>query len=335
MKIAITPEAGAFPLPIAVPKVSQEESKLNQTVLTPPPGEGFPGQRQPTHSGPHGHLAAMLLVVVLGFPQPQGSPAAYAQPPAKSPEQQVQEQKKKIEETIVQPCKAERNLKAAQIQKNVIDPCSCPAAQQKQETAELNATLQVELQRCEQKGADALDQFKHALAQAPPLEVGKALPEAWLQQFKNEDLRNWVRANVVCRRQLYRDDIGIAAGDQLMITPEVFNYFDREKRINLLAFELGKVFYLRVVALSRSRMGIANEFSSALEMGAAAYQGVSLVGLKPNSLHLGDLDGASQFAYVFRAELLQIPSGNADWKRTQTEFHAIVDPVVRTAGRVQ
>jgi hypothetical protein len=312
---------------------------MNRTVLTQPPSQGFHGHWQPTHRSPHGHLAAILLVIALGFPEPDGS-VVYAQSPAKSLEQQVLEQKKKIEETIVQPCKAERRQKAAQIQKEVIDPCSCPVAQQKQETDELHATLQVELQRCEQKGVDALDQFKHALvAQAPPLEVGKALPEAWLQQFKNEDLRNWIRVNVVCRREPVLVKFGISAGRQLMITPERFNTLDANERINLLAFELGKVFYLRVVEASPSGAQIRNNFlpSEIEEMARAEYQGLSLRGQTPHSLNLGDppWEGPSGFAYVFRAELFQIPSGNADWKRTQTEFHAIVDPVVRTAGRLQ
>lgn len=167
----------------------------------------------------------------------------------------------------------------------------------------------------------------------PALEAGKGLPEAWLQQFKNVDLRNWLRANVVCGRQLLADDFGISADDQLKITPERFNTLDPSVRINLLAFELGKVFYRKVVETSPSRMQISEDFSSDTidEMAHASYRGLSLRGQTPESLRLGDPpgEGSSGFGYVFRAELLGI--SGADWKQTQAKFHAIVDPVVKAA----
>jgi len=83
-------------------------------------------------------------------------------PSVKPPGQQVSEKQKEIEETIVQPCKTERKRKAAEIQ-GEISKCPCTAAQKQQQREELDATLQIEMVQCEQKGADALDQFKNAL----------------------------------------------------------------------------------------------------------------------------------------------------------------------------
>ena len=187
-------------------------------------------------------------------------------------------------------------------------------------------------------GQDAPGPVKESASEFPPLEVGRPLPEPWLQQFKNENLRNWVRANVVCQRQLLGyDRFGIGATDQLNITPEVFNgrTLNDKQRINLLAFELGKVFYHRIVE-GTSRMGVVSSFIKA-EMQVAEYKGVNLHGFgaksSPHSLEIGDLaEPDSMFGYVFRVVLLDMTSDETAWKETLKTFHTVVDPVVKTAS---
>lgn len=174
----------------------------------------------------------------------------------------------------------------------------------------------------------------------PPLEVDQPLPEAWLRELKNQDLRNWVRANVVCGHQPIPDDFGISEynGD-LLITPEKFNSLDDNRRINLVAFELGKAFYDQMIRQNpRARVSMSLvRFSNrnAGEMGSSEYRGVSLIGQSPRSLHLGDIADNSGFAHVFRVELLQIPSGTADWNKTQQKFWEIVDPIIKASSRAR
>jgi len=158
----------------------------------------------------------------------------------------------------------------------------------------------------------------------PALEVGQPLPIAWLNQFEDQGLRQWVQAHVVVQRQQFSyDKYGIGAIDQIVITPEVFNELADNKRVNLLAFELGKVFYTQVIAENPSRIGLMGGFSDA-DKGAmkfAEYDGWSLQ-------ELGDSDGASDFGYVFRIAILKVPSGNANWNKALKNFRAIVDPVL-------
>jgi hypothetical protein len=97
------------------------------------------------------------LGVLLGHPlslcaSPQGNPV----------EEQFLAHRTKIDKTIVEPCKSARREKAAEIQKS-IDACDCTEARKQENTHELAATLQAESQICEQKGADALDQYRHAV----------------------------------------------------------------------------------------------------------------------------------------------------------------------------
>jgi hypothetical protein len=76
--------------------------------------------------------------------------------------QQIVAQQKTIDETIVQPCRSERKQKAEAMRTSIAG-CDCSDAVKQQNTLQLEAVLQKEMQRCEQKGADALDQFKHEL----------------------------------------------------------------------------------------------------------------------------------------------------------------------------
>jgi hypothetical protein len=164
------------------------------------------------------------------------------------------------------------------------------------------------------------------LNRLPALEVGQPLPIAWLDQFKDQGLRQWVQAHVVVQRQLLSyDKYGISATDQIVITPEVFNELADNQRVNLLAFELGKVFYSQVIAGTPSRMGIMNGFlrEDMEAMKVAEYGGWNLH-------ELGDpvYEGASGFGYVFRVAILKVPSGNASWYTTLKSFAALIDPVL-------
>jgi len=130
--------------------------------LRPLTGQWFQSKPQQKYRKTLGHLAAFLLTAMRGLLDSNSLSPAYASSQLESPTQQLLEQQKKIEETIVSPCKSERAQKAAEIRESIAT-CPCSAAQRKQETDELEATLKIEMRRCEQKGVDALDQFKHAL----------------------------------------------------------------------------------------------------------------------------------------------------------------------------
>lgn len=174
----------------------------------------------------------------------------------------------------------------------------------------------------------------------PDLGIGKPLPEAWLQEFKNEDLKNWIRDNVKCEMQPAFDPLvdrfGISASHQLLITPKVFNALPAGQKVNLLAFELGKVFFVRTVTEADPSQKETPPYFSQPEwqdMAQAEYDDVSLrQGESPGLINLIDSDEASQFGFVFRVELLKIPPGHVDWTIARKEFHAFADPIVRSAN---
>jgi hypothetical protein len=189
-------------------------------------------------------------------------------------------------------------------------------------------------------GQDASKSAKNHHGDLPELEIGKPLPEAFLQQFKNEDLRNWIRDNVKCEMQPAFDPrvdrFGISASHQLLITPKVFKALHASQQVNLLAFELGKVFFVRNVIEADPSQKTTHPYFSELEwqdMAQAEYASVSLrQGESPKLINLTDSDQTSQFGYVFRVELLKIPSGHVDWTSARKQFHAFADPIVRSAN---
>jgi len=189
-------------------------------------------------------------------------------------------------------------------------------------------------------GQDASKPARNRDGDFPALEIGKPLPEAWLQQFKNEDLRNWIKDNVKCEMQPafnpLVDRFGISASHQLLVTPKVFNALPPGQQVNLLAFELGKVFFVRTVIEADPSQKAIRPYFSELEwqdMAQAEFDSVSLrQGESPKLINLTDSDETSQFGYVFRVELLKIPPGHVDWTNARKEFHAFADPIVRSAN---
>src|SRR5271157_1942168 len=131
-------------------------------VLIASPGQRFQNEPQQKYRKKLGHRLAIVLVTMLGLPLSNWLSPAYALSQPESPQEQFLAQQQKIDQIIVQPCKSERRRKATEIRVE-IEGCSCTAAQQQHEKEELDATLQSEMRRCEQKGAEELDEFKRAL----------------------------------------------------------------------------------------------------------------------------------------------------------------------------
>lgn len=97
------------------------------------------------------------VLFVLKIPQIRGQDY-----PSSSVPRQFLAKKKEIDETIIEPCKSERIQEAAKIRQS-IDECPCTSAEKQEKTTELDATLQIEMRRCEKKGTDALDEYKRVL----------------------------------------------------------------------------------------------------------------------------------------------------------------------------
>lgn len=139
--------------------------------------------------------------------------------------------------------------------------------------------------------------------------------------FRDEGLRNWVRANVVCGAQPLADErFGISASDKLLITPSVFNELNDKQRTNLLAFELGKVFYQKEIEPYPTRKALIQPVLS-IDSASAESDSVQMKGNAPGSLDLGDSDDPSLFGYMFRAEILALPVNDPRWKDAEKVFH--------------
>lgn len=160
-------------------------------------------------------------------------------------------------------------------------------------------------------------------SQIQQLETGKAIPAAWLDQFKNDDLKNWIANNVVCAKQPIANKYGISAGNQgeLLITPSVFTANSLETNVNLMAFELGKVFWLKHTDASGNAppaiLNLLNRQTIIEKMRKAKYGGVGLDDLTTDSA-----DGSSQLGILFRAALLNLqpenPGDARDWNVLRT-----------------
>jgi hypothetical protein len=158
----------------------------------------------------------------------------------------------------------------------------------------------------------------------PPLEIGKPIPTKWLNLFKDEALRSWA-ATLICERELWPDPTyGVAASQTLVINPETFNgtNLDDNVRLNLMAFELGKVFYQKYGL--NSVINSLDAYQKKYSFDDKKYPPVS-----PATLDLGDSDAASFFGYVFRVELLKIPTQGALWNGVNTQFQDIVGPITK------
>ncbi|HLX95710.1 MAG TPA: hypothetical protein VKU37_08190, partial [Verrucomicrobiae bacterium] len=160
-------------------------------------------------------------------------------------------------------------------------------------------------------------------SQIQQLEMGKAIPKAWLDQFNNDDLKNWIANNVICAKQPIANKYGISAGNNgdLLITPSVFSNNSRETNVNLMAFELGKVYWLKHTDSSGNAppalLNLLNNQTIIGEMRKAKYGGVGLDDLTADST-----DGSSQLGIIFRAALLNLQPDNRedarDWNGLRT-----------------
>jgi hypothetical protein len=173
--------------------------------------------------------------------------------------------------------------------------------------------------------SDKLKQLKLGPnAGAAQLQVGQGIPAAWLNQFKNKDLADWIANNVTCSSQPVPNSYGISAsGDgNLAITPLIFNSLLSATQMNLLAFELGKVYWLKQADSSGfvppAMLNLINS-QTITEMHDAPYEGQKL-----SDLTTDNGDGPSQFGTLFRATLLNLqpadPSRANDWNSLRVKF---------------
>ena len=143
---------------------------------------------------------------------------------------------------------------------------------------------------------------------------------------------------MICAKQPIANKYGISAGDNgdLLITPSVFNANSREISINLMAFELGKVFWLKHTDASGSAppalLNLLNNQTIIGEMRKAKYGGVGLDDLTADSA-----DGSSQLGIIFRAALLNLQPENQgeakDWNALRTGLlNTITGGTSRTTG---
>lgn len=194
-------------------------------------------------------------------------------------------------------------------------------------SATTNGTTQTDADFQKQTQLELSENGRDAVAdKLPSLTVGNTIPKEWLDRFKNKGLRNWA-ATIVCGRELLDyDRYGIAAGNTLVIIPEVFNSpkLTDSQRINLLAFELGKVFYIK-----NFPRGDAFDY---LDANKKTYLHVSPVTLWPKeeeNYTLGDTDASSGFGYIFRVELLGIPTDGTAWDNVHKNFYNKVNPILQ------
>jgi hypothetical protein len=151
-----------------------------------------------------------------------------------------------------------------------------------------------------------------ATPQSIPLQLGQKIPDAWLNDFKNTALRDWIANNVTCSNQSLPNSYGIDAGPNgnLEITPSIFNALPWATQINLLTFELGKVYWQKQAdASGNTPPALLNLINNPAigQMQDAAYGGTSL-----GDLTSDQYDGSSRFGILFRATLLDLPAPGPD-----------------------
>lgn len=169
-----------------------------------------------------------------------------------------------------------------------------------------------------------------------------ALVHAALLGVKDEGLRNWISANVQFNRAKPDGVSPLSVNGSILKFKDDFftkaTSAQREnllsaQRENLLAFEAGKAFWNitkdKSVEGNKSLMTWFAGFSAAhggviADMKAAKH-GVAGFG------GLGDIDAPSQFAYIFRAQALQLnkPKGHQEWDEVIREFRTRIDRFLR------
>jgi hypothetical protein len=161
----------------------------------------------------------------------------------------------------------------------------------------------------------------------------KELVHSALRGLRDERLRNWISANVQFNRFKDNNFSPLTANDSVLRFKD--DFFSRvttdPTRENLIAFEAGKVFWISMKdkpvkggkSLEAWFVHSASGSSAIYDMREAKHRNEGFSGL-------GDIDTASQFAYIFRAQALQLnkPKGQKaqqEWDRVIREFQTHID----------
>jgi|GEM_PF-6239984 len=163
----------------------------------------------------------------------------------------------------------------------------------------------------------------------------KAVTNA-LNGFQNTELKNWITGNVHFER-FARDNFSpITANESTLRFKAGFFSKDRtdDDRASLLSFEAGKVFWneMKDKAIKPGGETLEHWFNNyghssvTEEMQAAPHHKSKLSGL-------GDLDTASQFAYIFRAKAIELdkprdPTARQQWNAVLRDFDTHIGPLL-------
>jgi hypothetical protein len=113
--------------------------------------------------------------------------------------------------------------------------------------------------------------------------------------------------------------ISASGNGYLLINESIFNALTPEKKINLMTFELGKVYWFKQTDASGiappAILNLVNQTSILGEMGDTKYEGMSLTDLTSDS----SADGPSALGMLFRATLLNLqPADRSEAKAWNT-----------------
>jgi hypothetical protein len=161
----------------------------------------------------------------------------------------------------------------------------------------------------------------------------KGLAHSALRGLKDERLKNWISVNVQFNRFKDNNFSPLTAFDStLRFKDDFFSGVTTDpRRENLIAFEAGKVFWIgmkdRPVEGFRS---LEAWFIHSVSGSSAIFDMKEAKHRNDGFSSLGDIDTASQFAYIFRAQALRLskPKGQKaqqEWNRVIREFQTHID----------
>jgi hypothetical protein len=166
----------------------------------------------------------------------------------------------------------------------------------------------------------------------------KILAREALSRVKDQDLRNWIAANVSFERW-HRSDGGAVSANGLELKFRN-KFFDRktsdDRRDNLLAWEAGKVFLTAWQNTPLPEGGTLGTWFGGYSGGhATVIRDMRAVNHGKDNLNwVADPDTFAAFADVFRAEALQIvpPKGHpreGEWKTVRADFRKQIQSLLK------
>jgi hypothetical protein len=186
-----------------------------------------------------------------------------------------------------------------------------------------------------------------AVSQAQPLGIDftgtwsdreKGVVSDLLRGFKDESLRDWIEAQAEANRFKANNFGSISVNGSTLRFRDGFFQEKPARRENLLAFEAGKAFWN---SNKDRQLGDGKTLESWF-FAYSAVHGSVITDMKvaknqggDDLSTLGDFDAVSQFAYMFRAQALQLArpaaarSSQKEWESVSKEFRARIAPLSR------